>query len=309
MSVFQPTSRRQTFIGSPPLLNFAPDIFIDPVVIQFDGPRVEINEGAWLQPIVVQFDAPRVLFDNRPGQGPWLVQFDAPRVEINNSEPLPWLIQFDAPRVELPADFVKPIDTTPWLVQFDGPRVVMPWAITLQFDGPRVEINNATATATRRTYCYNLRSEGGPQATELTNFEFIRILPIQGHLIGLKADGLYELGGTTDNGTAIESSFTLAPFMGAPDKAGRAWMSRCRWVHAAISTEAEIIALTDEDGSETYAESPAYAFGKGRANARRAQMGGGLRSGLWGFHIASTNGERMKAAWLEFDFEQLSRRI
>jgi hypothetical protein len=159
------------------------------------------------------------------------------------------------------------------------------------------------------TYCYNLRSEGGPDCTTFTNFNFIRIIRVNGVNYGLKAEGIYTIGGETDNGVPINSSFTLSPFVGAADANGRNWMSRCQWLHAGMNADADVYALTDADGSETYAEDGPYPLSKGGGNARRAQIGKGLRSGLWGFRIANQDGARLKVTWLDFDFTQLSRRI
>jgi hypothetical protein len=159
------------------------------------------------------------------------------------------------------------------------------------------------------TYCYNIRTENGPECTMFTGFEFIRILRVNGINIGLKSDGIYQIGGETDNGAEISSSFTLSPMAGAQDQAGNTYVSRCQWAHVGLNERAHVYTRTDVNGTEDYKENGPYLVNKGQGNQRRAQFGKGLRSGLWGFRIDNIDGERLKVHELSFDFMGTSRRI
>jgi hypothetical protein len=309
MAILQGVSRRQTWVGTAHLGDIGADPFPDPIVIPLGGVGIAINEGAWTQPVTLTLGGLDVEFDVAPGQSDWLIPLGGLGIQFDNAIPEPWDITLGGFGIGLAADMVRAGDTTPWNITLGGLGIDIPqdWNATLA--GMGIQFDTAVISSAHVQYCYNLRSEGGPECTRLTGFDFIKILRVGGVNYGLKTDGIYQIGGETDNGVAIESRFTLSPFVGAKDAEGRAYMSRCPWLHATMNTEADVYTLTDADGTEVYAEDGPYPTSKGRGNARRAQFGKGLRSKLWGFRVESKDGQRLKVSALEFDFTRLSRRI
>jgi hypothetical protein len=309
MAILQGVTRREAWVGSTHLGDIGADPFSDPLNVTLGGLGIVIDEGAWTQPVNVTLGGLGIEFNVDPGQPDWNITLGGLGIAFDTITPEPWNVTLGGLGITLADDMVRSGDTTPWNVTLGGLGITIPqdWNVTL--GGLGISFDTVVAASTRVQYCYNLRSEGGAECTRWTGFDFIAILPVGGVNYGLKSDGIYEIGGETDNGDAIESSFTLAPFVGARDAEGRAVMSRCQWLHATMNTEADVYPLTDEDGSEVYVEAGPYPVCKGRGNARRAQFGKGLRSKLWGFRIDGKDGQRLKVSALEFDFTQLSRRI
>lgn len=68
---------------------------------------------------------------------------------------------------------------------------------------PLVEISIvAWPSIARVAYVMNTKTA---ELTQYTNFDFKNIIRIEGQHFGIKTDGLYKFGGTTDNGTAIDA--------------------------------------------------------------------------------------------------------
>jgi hypothetical protein len=296
-----PASRREAWVGGPHV-TYGPDPFPDPTVITL-AIGVDIDEGAWLTAASIPLGF-GVTFNTDFGQADWSVTLQGQGITFDNAVPLPWSFTLPGEDITLEAGAFRKADLTPYAITLPGYGISIPQDMAVTLPGVGISFDTANAVALSASYCYNLHAEGGAECTRFTNFDFIRILRVNGTNYGLKADGIYTIGGTTDNGTAISSSFTLSP-----NTYGDTHLKRCPWVHGGFNAAGNVYALTDTDGSEVYTESAAFAVGLGAGNARRAQLARGLKSGLWGFRIANSAGGRLKVAWIEFDFEILSKRI
>lgn len=69
-------------------------------------------------------------------------------------------------------------------------------------------ISSKTVTTTSVGWITNLTLE---ETTKFTNFGFMNVVRLGNNIYGVKSDGLYLLGATTDNSTAISSYITTHP--------------------------------------------------------------------------------------------------
>jgi hypothetical protein len=232
------------------------------------------------------------------------------RMDRNAFSAKRWTLHWPKPTVRMDKTAFAHLEMrSPFRLHWPPLTVRTPRTWRVQWKPLAVRFNLGAVASTTVTYCYNLRSEGGPQCTVWPGFDFIAILPIRGKNYLVKSTGIYLMGGETDNCAEINSSFTLSPMAGAQDEAGNTCVSRCQWAHVGLNERAHVYTRTDVNGTEDYKENGPYPVNKGQGNQRRAQFGKGLRSGLWGFRIDNVDGERLKVHSLSFDFMGTSRRI
>lgn len=126
------------------------------------------------------------------------------------------------------------------------------------------------------TFCTNLVTG---EMTEYTNHDFLAFGRLGARWFGLRSNGIYELGGSTDNGTRIDCSATTHPnALGAAD--------RNKTVHTAYL----------EAGSESIAVAPVCDdtpvgtfYGTDRVTLAR-----GAKGRYWGFTFANVGGTEFR---------------
>jgi hypothetical protein len=307
MTVLSQVNRLHSRVQEPPQPDFALPPYGD-IAFEFAPFGLEISEGPYPSPLGMEFAAFGIKFDVIPGQAEWGMEFAPFGLEIGAGQEA-WGMEFAPFGLVIGAGLGTPADTTEWGMEFApfGLFIDPPWG--MEFAPFGLQIEPATVPTRTVTYCWNLRSEP-PQCTKWTNWPLVHITRVNGTNYAYHNGVMYVIGGESDDGQPINSSVTLTPFAGGRNAEGKLMRSRLPFLYAGLNTDAATIyALIDETGSEDYIESPPYGFTKGRGNMRRAQLGRGLSSGLWGFRIENKNGERLKIIEFEFPFQLTSRGI
>jgi hypothetical protein len=296
------STRLQPFVHGFEKYDISNAFWPDPTVIGLP-PGIVWDEGAWLTTATAEL-ASGIAFDTEYGQSAILASLSC-GISFDNAVPEAWVASVSC-GITLDAGMVQRAELTPYVASLSpGISIPQDWMAAVSCG---IRLYDESVTAATVTYCYNLRSENGAECTQFTGFEFIRILRVGGVNYGLKADGLYTLGGNADADEGIVSSFTLAPHPYVKDEAGRTWQARCPYIHITANTGGGVYVQTLNDDADYDEDGPFY-IAMGRGNSRRAQLARGIRSGLWGFRIENENGERMKVSQIDFNFMQLRRRI
>jgi len=127
--------------------------------------------------------------------------------------------------------------------------------------------------------------------TRYTNYGFIKIVTINWHYYGVKADGLYLLEGTTDSGTAIDGNITTKEFDFGTNQ----------------SKNVSYIYL-DSDTTETitpYIDTVTGTAQSSQYSGRRVRLGRGTRGRYWKFKISTIQ----KLQGVEFMPDLLQRKV
>jgi hypothetical protein len=141
--------------------------------------------------------------------------------------------------------------------------------------------------------CTNLRTE---EMTQYDNFDFLAFGRLGNQVYGLKADGIYALGGDTDAGTRIDAHFkTITADQGNDD----AEMNFKRLRKAYVEAFYAPIELT------TYGDTvmTGTTFGNEKLNVSRAKAARG-----WSFRLANVGGEDAKITAFEVLYENAGRK-
>jgi hypothetical protein len=154
-------------------------------------------------------------------------------------------------------------------------------------------INYKTGVA----WCSNLRFDDGPETTEFTNFGFLHILRLGNDYYGVKNDGFYRLGGTSDEGgIPIQSVLELAP-----NTLNDLHRKRCAYVYLNGDSSVTLTAKVDGISSPTYVNTD--------SSDRKVKLGRALAGVTWGFTLTNISQGVLKINGLEPMFEPLSRKV
>lgn len=129
--------------------------------------------------------------------------------------------------------------------------------------------------------------------TRYLNYGFDNVVNFNNHYYGIKADGIYELTGNTDAGTAIAASAEFPP-----NDFGDPHLKRLNYVYI--------------DSSDTTLASPKYdgtPCGPYTSNfiGRRTQVGKGGKGRYWGLVVQNQDGGNMDIKSIELDFLETRR--
>lgn len=131
------------------------------------------------------------------------------------------------------------------------------------------------------TTCTNLRTG---ELTEYQGFEFLAFGRLGGRYFGLKADGIYELGGETDAGERIEAAAQLHENDLAGAQRGAEWAEkRASTLYAEGDVGALAVTVT-VDGAAV-----GTFFG-----ARKVKLARGARGQHWAFAVANVGGADLR---------------
>ena len=152
-------------------------------------------------------------------------------------------------------------------------------------------------------WVYNLNTEA---VSEYTNHSYNSMAVIDGVAFGCDAHGLYMLAGTSDNGTAIPASITLATVdYGSNDREAAVRKSMEAIYVAGISSQPVNVTCTTEVGSYTYASRAPLGS---TANAR-IDVGKGLRGRFWTVSVANASGDPIELDAVDLSVASTTRRV
>lgn len=135
------------------------------------------------------------------------------------------------------------------------------------------------------------------------NFNFNSFINLGGKYYGVADDGVYELDGDTDDGTAIAASLTL----GKSDFNSEMLKSLPAVYIGAKTTGDLILKITVDSGLSYYYTMTAQVSGDLKTN--RITPGKGLRSRYWQFELTNVDGGDLTFDSISFHPVELSRRI
>lgn len=147
------------------------------------------------------------------------------------------------------------------------------------------------------TYCTNLRTE---EMTEYQDFDFLAFGRLGAQVYGLKADGLYALGGETDAGTRISASATT--HKNSLDNASPG---------GSISVHTKrAYTMYFEAGSDPVVVVPYVDDTKVGAfyGSDRVKLARGARGRYWAFKFANVGGDDLRVEAVEVLIEILRRK-
>lgn len=144
------------------------------------------------------------------------------------------------------------------------------------------------------TFCTNLRSS---EMTEYSGYDFLAFGRLGEAYFGLRADGIYQLGGDTDAGTRIEAAAQLHPNPLETAQRGAEWHAK-RATVAYVDAGGAPVAVTvvaDETAVGTF-------YGAGRVKLAR-----GARGQHWAFGLSNVGGEDLRVQTFQVLVEILRR--
>lgn len=139
------------------------------------------------------------------------------------------------------------------------------------------------------------------EVTRYTGFAFERIVRFQGDYYGVASDGLYQLGGTTDDGTEIVATVkTCVDDFKAPEKKTVA----SAYLAGRLGPDATVTLHAGEDGAEAYD----FTTPRGQlAQNHRQKFGRGVKHRYFAIGIATAGALSLDS--LELEISKLSRRM
>jgi hypothetical protein len=139
--------------------------------------------------------------------------------------------------------------------------------------------------------------------TKYRNFNFNSFAHLEGIYYGMNDDGIYELDGSDDNGTAIDATITL----GKKDFDSKQ-LKTMPMVYLGVHTTGDLIlkVITDS-GAERFYKMREQTSGDMKTT--RIQLGKGLRSRYWQFELTNVNGADLTLDSIAFLAVGLTRRI
>jgi hypothetical protein len=143
------------------------------------------------------------------------------------------------------------------------------------------------------TYAMNVKTA---ETTTYSNFDFKFIIRLGYDYYGVRDDGLYLLGGETDNGALIEASFRTAQNM-----YGTNLRKRSPKIYLDTENTTSILPIVDTEEGEYVYES--------EFDGRKVSLGRGYEGKIWEFELANVDGEAWRIGAMEIQLDVLSRRI
>ena len=157
---------------------------------------------------------------------------------------------------------------------------------------PIFELQATNFSYTAHSLAYVMNIETGA-ITRYLNYGFDNVVNFNSKYYGIKADGIYELTGNTDAGTAIDAAIEFSP-----NDFGNPHLKRCHYLYV--------------DSSDTTLSSPKYdgiSCGPYTSNfmGRRTQVGKGGKGRYWGLVVQNQNGGGMDVNSIELEFLETRR--
>lgn len=183
---------------------------------------------------------------------------------------------------------------------YDGLLISESWTVTQLIaamirDG--LAVNSSLANTQREALQYAVNIATGAVST-YQNFDFLGFVQAGGETYGYRADGLYRLGGNTDDGALMEALLDI----GSIDP-GSNLKQRMECAYLGLSTDGHaFMRLVGDDGEEWLYEI------EQRADAARAKFGRGLQSREWRVSLKLIDVTAVDLQSIEFVLYTASRR-
>ena len=166
------------------------------------------------------------------------------------------------------------------------PAVVAIQGVVLDAELPMLRLYAVAgndAPATYESYAVNLATGA---VTRYTNYPFDNIVRFGNKFFGIRADGIFELTGETDDGVNIDA--TLTTFM---TKFGADNLKRVKWLYlfGRMGEGVNVTFKADEGVGYTY---QSVGMDDGTIRMHRARPGGKLRGTYYEFTIQNINGSK-----------------
>lgn len=139
--------------------------------------------------------------------------------------------------------------------------------------------------------------------TKYRNFNFNSFAHLEGLYYGMNDDGIYELDGDDDNGTAIDATITL----GKKDFDSKQLKTIPQTYLGVHTNGALVLKVITDSGAIRYYNMTAPTSGD--LKTTRIQVGKGLRSRYWQFELTNVNGSDLTLDSIAFLAVGLARRI
>jgi len=133
------------------------------------------------------------------------------------------------------------------------------------------------------------------ETTRYLNYNFDSIVRLVGQYYGVRADGLYLLEGSDDNGTPIDAKIKTKDI-----DFGTSRHKRVPYMY--LDTESQTKVTTEVEGKSV----ASYNSGFG---GRRTQLAKGPKGRYWAFEVTNINGDAMILGSLEAHAEVLRRKV
>jgi hypothetical protein len=141
-------------------------------------------------------------------------------------------------------------------------------------------------------YAMNIKTG---ETTAYTNFDFISIIRLGFNFYGVKADGIYLLSGTTDNGAIIDARIRTAQSYYSTNQ---------------FKQNAKVYIDTEDTTTVTPIIDNVVGIGQtSEYTGRKTSLGRGYKGKIWQWEIANYRGNPMRIGALEVLFDELSRRV
>ena len=166
------------------------------------------------------------------------------------------------------------------------PAVVAIQGVVLDAELPMLRlyaVAGGDAPASYESYAVNLATGA---VTRYTNYPFDNIVRFGNKFFGIRADGIFELTGETDDGANIDA--TLTTFM---TKFGADNLKRVKWLYlfGRMGEGVNVTFKPDEGLGYTY---PSVGVDDGTIRMHRARPGGKIRGTYYEFTIQNVNGSK-----------------
>ena len=161
---------------------------------------------------------------------------------------------------------------------------------------PRITLNSVARTAHSVVEAWAVNVAHGAVTQYPSGFEFLALGRLGTTYYGLKADGLYRLGGATDDGAPIAARVKLHP-----NDFGTQQHKRVPYLYVGGADEPATV-MTGVGGA-VHGPYPIVA------GQRRARLARGPCGILWDFEIIGEPGHRLRLNKLEFNVSVTSRKV
>lgn len=135
--------------------------------------------------------------------------------------------------------------------------------------------------------------------TRYQGYDFKGYLRAQGDTFAWRTDGLYRLGGDTDNGQTLNAMLEFAA-----DDFGSSASKYGDWIYFGLNSDGEVMVKVIDDSGREYT----YRV-QGESPTVRAQLGRGLQSKLWRTQLHVTEASQLELDRVEWVMGSSSRRL
>ena len=181
------------------------------------------------------------------------------------------------------------------------PAVVSVQGATLDVQLPMLRlyaVASDSAPASHESYAINLTTGA---VTRYTDYPFDNVLRLGGRFFGVKADGVFELAGDTDDGAPIHAAVkTFCTDFGSAN------LKKIPWVYLVGRLDDSLSVTVEPAGGTPYSYPTVGAYAGARLT-HRAKVGGGMRGTRYSISIENPGGSDFELDRVEAVVNVLTR--